>query len=241
MKTYLKSEEIEKLELAASNPRDELLIRLLSRLGCRISEALTISIEDIDFQECVVIIQHLKKRLRLDCPDCSARLSANHRFCPRCELKVEKAVSQSKEHRRIRTLPLDEDTLEMLRDYIDQGRTVIRNGKQLVFGIGRSHSWRIVRDCAQKAGIKEIVNPETGKTRGISPHRLREAFAIHAVKMNDSGDGLRLLQEHLGHASFSTTARYRKVAAEEHRKWYERLWSKSFEITHKEVENEVKQ
>ena len=106
----------------------------------------------------------------------------------------------------------------MQRDYKDHGRTEIRNGKQLVFGIGRSHSWRIVRDCAQKAGIKELVNPETGKTRGISPHRLRDAFAIHAVKMNDSGDGLRLLQEHLGHASFNTTTRYRKVAGEEHRK-----------------------
>jgi len=28
----------------------------------------------------------------------------------------------------------------------------------------------------------------------------------------------------LGHASFNTTAKYRKVAGEEHRKWYEGLW-----------------
>jgi len=45
------------------------------------------------------------------------------------------------------------------------------------------------------------------------------------MKLNDSGDALRLLQEHLGHASFNTTAKYRKVAGEEHRKWYEHLWS----------------
>jgi len=79
----------------------------------------------------------------------------------------------------------------------------MRNGKQLLFGIGRSHGWRIVRGCSQRAGLKELVNPETGKTRGISPHRLRDAFAVHAIKINDSGDGLRLLQEHLGHASFN--------------------------------------
>ncbi len=49
---------------------------------------------------------------------------------------------------------------------------------------------------------------------------------FHAVKLDDSGDGLRLLQEHLGHVSFNTTAKYRKVAGEEHRRWYEKLWGR---------------
>ena len=44
------------------------------------------------------------------------------------------------------------------------------------------------------------------------------------MKVDDSGDGLRLLQEHLGHVSFNTTARYRKIVGEEHRQWYNRLW-----------------
>lgn len=46
----------------------------------------------------------------------------------------------------------------------------------------------------------------------------------YAVKLGDSGDGLRLLQEPPGHASFNTTARYRKVAGEERREWYQKLW-----------------
>lgn len=83
-----------------------------------------------------------------------------------------------------------------------------------------------MRECARRAGLPNLVNPETGRLRGVSPHRLRDAFAVHAVKMDDSGDGLRLLQEHLGHASFNTTAKYRKVAGEEHREWYQKLWSK---------------
>ena len=29
---------------------------------------------------------------------------------------------------------------------------------------------------------------------------------------------------YIGHASFNTTARYRKIAGEEHREWYNRLW-----------------
>jgi len=58
----------------------------------------------------------------------------------------------------------------------------------------------------------------------VSPHRLRDAFSVHAVKVNDSGDGLRMLQQHLGHQSITTTMRYRKVAGEELKRWYEKLW-----------------
>ncbi|MBU2008910.1 MAG: hypothetical protein KJ624_03525 [Chloroflexi bacterium] len=84
-----------------------------------------------------------------------------------------------------------------------------------------------MRDCSERAGLPPLVSAETGRTLGVSPHRLRDAFAVHAVKVDDSGDGLRLLQEHLGHASFNTTAKYRKVSGREHREWYEKLWSGS--------------
>jgi integrase/recombinase XerD len=60
--------------------------------------------------------------------------------------------------------------------------------------------------------------------RGVSPHRLRDAFAVHAMKTDDSGEGMRLLQEHLGHTSFNTTAKYSKIAGEERKAWYEKLW-----------------
>jgi integrase/recombinase XerD len=119
----------------------------------------------------------------------------------------------------MRTLPIDSDTLDMLRDFI-----MLHNRNDLIFGINRHRAWQIVRECAKRAGLPALVNPETGRVRGVSPHRLRDAFAVHAVKLDDSGDGLRLLQEHLGHASFNTTAKYRKVAGEEQRQWYERLW-----------------
>jgi integrase/recombinase XerD len=74
--------------------------------------------------------------------------------------------------------------------------------------------------------LPKLVNPETGKVHNVRPHRLRDAFATHAVKLDDSGDGLRLLQEHLGHVSFNTTAKYRKVAGEELKDWYSKLWDK---------------
>ena len=69
-----------------------------------------------------------------------------------------------------------------------------------------------------------MVNPESGKVHNITPHKLRDAFAVNAMKHDDSGDGLRLLQEHLGHANFNTTAKYRKVSGDEQNDWYQKLW-----------------
>ena len=223
-KAYLEPEEVASLEQSATNLRDRLLIRLLFRLGCRISEVLSITTEDIDMRRGTVVIQHLKYRLKLVCPHCNASLGKSHSFCPKCGTKVEGAVAQAKEHRRVRALPIDGEAMEMLRDYILRGGPVTREGKTLIFGINRHRAWQVVKECAERARLADLVNPETGRARGISPHRLRDAFAVHAMKVDDSGDGLRLLQEHLGHASFNTTAKYRKVAGEEHREWYDRLW-----------------
>jgi len=226
MKAYLEPNEIDKLESAAFYLRDKLLIRLLFHSGCRVSEALCLVEKDIDFTQGTVTIQHLKTRLRLSCPKCGARLGRRHTYCPGCGAKVEDLVAEAKEHRRVRTLPIDDDTLRMLRDYISHGGPVSREGKMTLFGINRHRAWQVVRECAKRAGLPNLINPETGKIHGVSPHRLRDAFATHAVKLDDSGDGLRLLQEHLGHQSFNTTAKYRKVSGKEHREWYRKLWKK---------------
>ena len=224
MKAYLEPEEVVKLEQAAEYLRDKLLIRLLFHLGCRVSEALAIRISDIDFSQGTVTIEHLKARIRLSCPKCGARLSKAHHFCPVCGLKVEKAVAQEKEHRRFRRLPVDEETLAMLKEYIDRGGAVTLHGERCLFDLGRNRAWQVVKDCAQRSGLPRLLNPETGKLRNVSPHRLRDAFAVHAVKFDDSGDGIRLLQEHLGHQSIVTTMRYRKVSGEEQKEWYQKLW-----------------
>ena len=224
-KTYLEPVEVERLEEVSEYLRDRLLVRLLFRTGCRISEALAISLSDIDFTKGTVTIEHLKTRISLSCPHCQARLGRSHQFCPKCGTEVKEALTQEREHRRLRTLPVDADTLDMLREYIDRGGPVSCNGRQVLFGINRHRAWQIVRECAQRARLPRLINPETGKIHSVSPHRLRDAFAVNAVKKDDSGDGLRLLQEHLGHQSVTTTMKYRKIAGEEHREWYQKLWT----------------
>jgi len=223
-KTYLESHDVESLEKAATCIRDRLLVRLLFHLGCRISEALAIRVRDIDFDQGTVTIEHLKTRLNLTCPNCNTRLGRSHIFCPGCGARVEKAISQSKEHRRVRTLPIDSDTLKMLKDYICRGGPVSQKGKVLIFGINRHRAWQVIQECAEKVGLGKLVNPETGKLHNVSPHRLRDAFAVMAVQRDDSTDSIRMLQEQLGHASIGTTMRYRKVAGQELKEWYHKLW-----------------
>ena len=224
MKAYLEPAEVEKLESAAEFLRDKILIRLLWRLGCRISEVLGITVDNIDFNQGTITIEHLKARIKLSCSQCGARLGKMHKFCPVCGDKVEQAVAQEQEHHRYRSLPVDNETQALLREYINRGGSVPKRGKRLLFSLSRHRAWQIIKECAEKAGLPRLVNVETGKEHNVSPHKLRDAFAVHAVKLNDSGDGLRLLQEHLGHHNITTTMKYRKISGEEQKEWYEKLW-----------------
>ena len=226
MKAYLESEEIKILEDSAGNLRDRLLVRILFHLGCRISEALALQVKDIDFDRRTITIIHLKTRLEISCSGCGQRLGRSHTFCPKCGVKIDTAQIEKQAYHRQRVLPIDSDTLALLQGFISRYGPIMRDGKRLIFGINRHRGWQIITGCAKKAGLPRLINPETGREHNVSPHKLRDAFAVHAVKIDDSGDGLRMLQEHLGHQSFNTTARYRKVSGEEHKAWYGRLWEK---------------
>lgn len=107
-KAYLEASEIQTLEKAATNLRDRLLISILFHLGCRTSEALALEVKDIDFTAGTVTIKHLTARIKLMCPQCGARLGKSHTFCPKCGARVKEAVAREQEHRRMRTLPLQQ-------------------------------------------------------------------------------------------------------------------------------------
>ena len=226
MRTYVEPSEIIMMEGSATNLRDRLLVRLLFRLGCRVSEALALRVKDIDLVSGTVTIEHLKARLNISCPSCNTQLGKKHTFCPGCGKRLDRVTAKKLLERKLRTLPLDSETVDMLGDYIRRGGPVVQRGERVIFGINRHRAWQITRDCADRAGLSKLVDPETGKIHNVSPHRLRDAFAVNAMKVDNSGDGLRLLQEHLGHANFNTTAKYRKVSGTEHRDWYQRLWQK---------------
>jgi DNA-binding NarL/FixJ family response regulator len=51
-------------------------------------------VEDIDLQHGTVTIEHLKSRIKLTCPECSARLGKGHTFCQKCGANVGKTVAE---------------------------------------------------------------------------------------------------------------------------------------------------
>jgi integrase/recombinase XerD len=165
MKTYLEPKEVDRIEQAAECLRDKLLVRLLSHLGCRVSEALGITVSDIDFDQHAVAIVHLERRIKLSCSNCKVRLSRTARFCPGCGSMVEQEVIDEREHQCHRILPVDEATLDMLREFITRGGPVGVNGHRLLFVMTRHNAYHIIKTCAERAGLEKLVNRETGESR----------------------------------------------------------------------------
>jgi integrase/recombinase XerD len=118
---------------------------------------------------------------------------------------------------RERLVPFGEEARARLMDYLAQARAVILGGRrsEALFvtargeGMTRQMFWRIVKRCAQQAGI----------TVPLSPHTLRHAFATHLL---NHGADLRAVQMLLGHADIGTTTIYTHVARERLRQLHEK-------------------
>jgi len=108
-----------------------------------------------------------------------------------------------------RLVPLGEEAVECLQDYIKQARAtlmarhppcnalfVTRRGKSM----SRQAFWYLIKRYASLANIDAEI---------LSPHTLRHAFATHLL---NHGADLRVVQMLLGHSDISTTQIYTHVA-----------------------------
>ncbi len=110
---------------------------------------------------------------------------------------------------RERLIPLGEEAVRWLREFLGSGRNEIlldrsteylfptRRGDRMT----RQAFWHIIKRYARKAGID----------KELSPHTLRHAFATHLL---NHGADLRVVQMLLGHSDLSTTQIYTHVARE---------------------------
>ncbi|MDD5461670.1 MAG: site-specific tyrosine recombinase XerD [Methylococcales bacterium] len=108
-----------------------------------------------------------------------------------------------------RLVPVGEEAMSWLEDYMDQARKTILRDRQCDYlfvtsradGMTRQAFWHIIKHQAKKAGI----------SKELSPHTLRHAFATHLL---NHGADLRVVQLLLGHADLSTTQIYTHIARE---------------------------
>ncbi|HHT9137025.1 MAG TPA: site-specific tyrosine recombinase XerD [Candidatus Wunengus sp. YC60] len=106
-----------------------------------------------------------------------------------------------------RIVPLGTKAIEAIQNYLKVARPEIKNSQHSPYlflskagkPIRRENIWKIVRNCALKAGIHER----------ISPHKLRHSFATHLL---ENGADIRSVQEMLGHVNIATTQIYTHVS-----------------------------
>lgn len=109
-----------------------------------------------------------------------------------------------------RLVPLGEEAVYWIEQYLEYGRSWLLNGQSLdiVFPSNRSRQmtrqtfWHRIKHYAILAGID---------ADRLSPHVLRHAFATHLL---NHGADLRVVQMLLGHSDLSTTQIYTHVATE---------------------------
>ncbi|CNF11538.1 site-specific tyrosine recombinase XerD [Yersinia mollaretii] len=109
-----------------------------------------------------------------------------------------------------RLVPLGEEAVYWIENYMEHGRPWLINGQALdvLFPSNRSQQmtrqtfWHRIKHYAILAGID---------SERLSPHVLRHAFATHLL---NHGADLRVVQMLLGHSDLSTTQIYTHVATE---------------------------
>lgn len=208
LKTYLTPEEIKAMIDSAPTLRDKLIVLFLADTGCRVSELLRLNVAHIDFNKEMVLIPHLKAGLRKRCPSCGKSTGRSSAFCPKCGTDISDVLAEGTEE-RTRLINVGEQTLNLCREYIDRRA----NDSEKLIPLTRQMVYSIIRKCAAGAGLdgKTILNPETGQMHYVHPHSFRDSLAVDWLNMDDSGDSQKLLQSHLGHKRYETTARYFKL------------------------------
>lgn len=149
----------------AEAQRDRAMIETLYGCGLRVSELVNLEISKIFPQEGYLVVQGKGNKERL---------------VPMSEISLSEIDSYMSDRTLLPIKPGEENILFLNR-----------RGHRMT----RMRVFQIVKDLAEKAGIRKT----------ISPHTLRHSFATHLL---EGGANLRAIQQMLGHESIETTQIY---------------------------------
>jgi len=170
--------------------RDRALLELLYATGARISEAVTLDLDDV-----------------------TPLLERADAGGWRAEVGLRLAGKGGKQ----RVVPVGRAARDALDAYLVRGRpslAVAGVGTPATFlnarggRLSRQSAWTALRSAATRAGVP---------TTALSPHVLRHSFATHLMQ---GGADVRVVQELLGHASVATTQIYTLVTVDAVREVY---------------------
>lgn len=175
--------------------RDKALLEFLYSTGARVSEAVSLDLDDLDLEN-------------FDATD-SAGVAQ-----PSAYPSARVMGKGSKE----RVIPVGSYAAQALGDYLVRVRpqyVLAGLGTPALFlnsrgrRLSRQSAWTVIRTAAELA---ELPSAQT-----ISPHTLRHCFATHLI---NGGADVRVVQELLGHASVTTTQLYTHVTIDGLREVY---------------------
>lgn len=101
---------------------------------------------------------------------------------------------------------LDSMTLKILGAYITEYNLSPDNP---LFSFSRESAFYYIRKLGEKTGITTVGS------KGIHPHHFRHSNCIAYIKRNNTLEGLRKLQQRIGHANIGTTAHYLQFGPEQ--------------------------
>jgi len=175
----LSEEQAQQLLAAAELPWHRCLVMLLLATGIRRSEAVLISLEDMDLTNRQLLV-HGK--------------GAKQRIVPLTRQAVA-AIQQYLPHRPSMARPSSEAAMAA-----GEARLATQSRRLFVNSRGQP-----IRGYMINAALDEMLVKAGLAGQGITPHKLRHTFATQLIH---KGVDVRTVQELLGHADLGTTARY---------------------------------
>ncbi|HEX7104405.1 MAG TPA: site-specific tyrosine recombinase XerD [Acidothermaceae bacterium] len=174
--------------------RDRALLELLYGTGARISEAVGLAVDDVDFDAGAVRLFGKGSRQRV------VPLGSFARRALAAYLRVGRPALLAASERSTGST----GSTGSVGSTAARGAVFVnvRGGR-----LSRQSAWSVLRTAAERAGL----------TGAISPHTLRHSFATHLL---DGGADVRVVQELLGHASVTTTQIYTLVTVDRLREVY---------------------